>query len=159
MELLADLLDGDAVALPQAQHDEILRISEREGVEQRLVDPVEGMRGRIDRETQHVVELGRLAFPSGCRVVRHSDCSAGLAPIPPRRPLPAQYSDLSFDTNILCTIYFRMAALRLKRIQSHCAQCNGELCRSRRCSAEAHRAPGHWIETFRDAPVSLQTGE
>src|ERR1700716_1670016 len=143
MELLADLLDGDAVALPQAQHDEILRISEREGVEQRLVDPVEGMRGRIDRETQHVVELGRLAFPSGCRVVRHGDRSAGRTN-PPQRPLPPQYSDLSFDTNILCTIYFRMAALRLKRIQFNCAQCNSELCGRHRCSAEANepRPPG-----------------
>src|ERR1700704_2672984 len=143
MELLADLLDGDAVALPQPQHDEILRISEREGVEQRLVDPVEGMRGRINREAQHVVELGRPALPFGCRVVCHGACSAGRTNTP-RRPLPPQYSDLSFDTNILCTIYLRMAALQLKRIQFHCAQCNSELCRRHRCSAEANepRPPG-----------------
>src|SRR3979411_3434814 len=87
MELLADLLDGDAVALPQAQHDEILRISEREGVEQRLVDPVEGMRGRIDREAQHVVELGRPALPFGCRVVCHGGWFRGAAN-PPRAPPP-----------------------------------------------------------------------
>src|ERR1700716_4108945 len=107
MELLADLLDGDAVALPQPQHDEILRISEREGVEQRLVDPVEGMRGRIDREAQQVVQLGRPPLPFGFRVVCHGACSAGRTNTP---RLPPQYSDLSFDTNILCTIYLRMAA-------------------------------------------------
>ena len=45
--------------LPENQHDEILRIGQTEFVEQRLVDAVERVRGRIHREANLIVEPER----------------------------------------------------------------------------------------------------
>ena len=49
-------LTGDAVALPQYQHHEILRIGQAEPLQQRLVEAVEGMRGGVDRKAELVAE-------------------------------------------------------------------------------------------------------
>src|SRR6266850_8050738 len=83
MKLLADSLDGHVVALPQREHDEILRIGQAERVEQRLVDAIERMRGGIHREAQHLVQSG--FFGRSC--LRHILChclALGLALSAPR---------------------------------------------------------------------------
>ncbi|MGY4381003.1 hypothetical protein ACVWZ3_008642 [Bradyrhizobium sp. i1.3.6] len=59
-QLFADVLDRHVVALPQHKHHQILRVGQAEPVQQRLVDPVEGMRGRIDREADLIVEALRV---------------------------------------------------------------------------------------------------
>src|SRR5665213_291699 len=67
---LADILQRNVVTLPQHQHDKILRIGEPEPVEQRLVDAVEGVGGRIHREADLVVQPQRLfrrEFPDHVR--------------------------------------------------------------------------------------------
>ncbi|MNT57808.1 hypothetical protein D3C72_1952100 [compost metagenome] len=55
-DLLADTLDRHFVLLPERQQHEILRVGKAETIEQRLVRAVEGMRGRIDGETELFAE-------------------------------------------------------------------------------------------------------
>jgi len=43
-------LTGQSIAFPQHQHHQILGIGQAEPIEQRLVDAVEGVRGRIERK-------------------------------------------------------------------------------------------------------------
>ena len=56
---LADVLDRDVVALPQRQHDQILRVGQTELVEQRLVDAVERVRGGIHCKADLIIEPER----------------------------------------------------------------------------------------------------
>ena len=59
LQPLADVLDGQAVALPQHQHDEVLRIGQPEPVKQRLIGTVKRVCGGIDRKTELIAEQQR----------------------------------------------------------------------------------------------------
>ena len=59
------MLDRHVVAFPQHQHDEVLRIGQAEPVEQWLVDAVERVSGRIDREADWL-SVTRGGRPPAC---------------------------------------------------------------------------------------------
>ena len=90
-QALAQLAHRAVVALPQHHHRQVLRIGEAQAVQQRLVEPVEGVVRGIDGEAQEVVEpeLGR--HDSDDLVAgRHRAVQADVSPRDGRR---AQHED------------------------------------------------------------------
>ena len=62
LEAIAELRDGDAVAFPQHQHDEILRIGEAERRQQRLVALGERERCGVEREAELRIECEQVRW-------------------------------------------------------------------------------------------------
>ncbi len=57
IKLLAQRGNGEAIALPQHQHDKVLRVGEPEVLKQWLVELGHCQRGRIQRKAELVVQF------------------------------------------------------------------------------------------------------
>ena len=61
LEPLAERLDGHAIALPQHQQHQVLRIGQAERIEQRRVRAGQRARRVVQREAQLIVEVEQIA--------------------------------------------------------------------------------------------------